>query len=253
MLVASFLLLFADQRAAALVRSDAPGDAHERPAAVANTCRTTTRRSPMRAGAARARGASARRARRSAWPCAGRIIARHGRVPRPVHRAAAGQRLRAGLLQGHRASTSRRSRDAGCARRDPADARSSPAISVVLNVVFGLDRRLGDRQVRVPRQEPADHADRSAVLGLAGDRGPGLRAAVRRCRAISGRGSHAHDIKIIFALPGIVLATVFVTFPFVARELIPLMQEQGTRGGGGRALARRLGLADLLPRDACRT
>ena len=38
----------------------------------------------------------------------------------------------------------------------------------------------------------------------------------------------AHDIKIIFALPGIVLATVFVTFPFVARELIPLMREQGT-------------------------
>ena len=37
----------------------------------------------------------------------------------------------------------------------------------------------------------------------------------------------AHDIQIIFALPGIVLATVFVTFPFVARELIPLMQEQG--------------------------
>jgi sulfate transport system permease protein len=36
-----------------------------------------------------------------------------------------------------------------------------------------------------------------------------------------------HDIKVIFALPGIVLATVFVTFPFVARELIPLMQEQG--------------------------
>jgi len=38
----------------------------------------------------------------------------------------------------------------------------------------------------------------------------------------------AHDIKIVFALPGIVLATVFVTFPFVARELIPLMQAQGT-------------------------
>src|SRR3569832_314520 len=37
----------------------------------------------------------------------------------------------------------------------------------------------------------------------------------------------AHDIKLIFAVPGIVLATVFVTFPFVARELIPLMQEQG--------------------------
>jgi sulfate transport system permease protein len=51
----------------------------------------------------------------------------------------------------------------------------------------------------------------------------------------------AHDIEIIFALPGIVLATVFVTFPFVAREVIPLMQEQGntdeeaalTLGAGG--------------------
>ncbi len=37
-----------------------------------------------------------------------------------------------------------------------------------------------------------------------------------------------HDIQIIFAVPGIVLATIFVTFPFVARQLIPLMQEQGT-------------------------
>lgn len=38
----------------------------------------------------------------------------------------------------------------------------------------------------------------------------------------------AHDLKVVFAVPGIVLATVFVTFPFVARELIPLMQEQGS-------------------------
>lgn len=38
-----------------------------------------------------------------------------------------------------------------------------------------------------------------------------------------------HDIQIIFALPGLVLATVLVTFPFIARELIPLMQEQGTQ------------------------
>jgi sulfate transport system permease protein len=37
----------------------------------------------------------------------------------------------------------------------------------------------------------------------------------------------AHDIKIVFAVPGIILATVFVTFPFIARELIPLMQAQG--------------------------
>jgi len=37
-----------------------------------------------------------------------------------------------------------------------------------------------------------------------------------------------HDIKVIYATPGIVLATIFVTFPFVARELIPLMQQQGS-------------------------
>jgi len=37
----------------------------------------------------------------------------------------------------------------------------------------------------------------------------------------------AHDIRIIFAVPGIILATVFVTFPFIARELIPLMESQG--------------------------
>lgn len=37
----------------------------------------------------------------------------------------------------------------------------------------------------------------------------------------------AHDIRIVFAVPGIILATIFVTFPFVARELIPLMEAQG--------------------------
>ena len=50
-----------------------------------------------------------------------------------------------------------------------------------------------------------------------------------------------HDISIIFALPGIMLATMFVTFPYVARELIPLMQQLGndeeeaaiTLGAGG--------------------
>jgi len=51
----------------------------------------------------------------------------------------------------------------------------------------------------------------------------------------------AHDVRIIFAVPGIVLATIFVTFPFVARELLPMMQAQGndeeeaalTLGAGG--------------------
>jgi len=43
-----------------------------------------------------------------------------------------------------------------------------------------------------------------------------------------GKWLDAHDLKIIFAVPGIVLATVFITFPFVARELIPVMAATGT-------------------------
>ena len=62
-----------------------------------------------------------------------------------------------------------------------------------------------------------------------------------------------HDIKIIFAIPGIVLATTFVTAPFIARELIPLMQEQGTEeeeaaivlGAGGWQTFRRVTLPNI--------
>jgi sulfate transport system permease protein len=63
----------------------------------------------------------------------------------------------------------------------------------------------------------------------------------------------AHDTKVIFAVPGIVLATVFVTFPFVARELIPLMQAQGneeeeaarTLGAGGWQIFSRVTLPNI--------
>ena len=62
-----------------------------------------------------------------------------------------------------------------------------------------------------------------------------------------------HDLKVIFAVPGIVLATTFVTFPFVARELIPLMQAQGTEqeeaarvlGAGGWQIFRRVTLPNV--------
>ena len=47
-------------------------------------------------------------------------------------------------------------------------------------------------------------------------------------QGLMGHWLRDHDLHIIFALPGIVLATLFVTFPFVSRELIPLMQEQGS-------------------------
>jgi sulfate transport system permease protein len=62
-----------------------------------------------------------------------------------------------------------------------------------------------------------------------------------------------HDLKIIFALPGIVLATVFITFPFIARELIPLMQAQGVEqeeaarvlGANGWQIFRRVTLPNI--------
>ena len=47
-------------------------------------------------------------------------------------------------------------------------------------------------------------------------------------RGILGPWLEAHDIRIIFAVPGIVLATTFVTFPFVAREILPVMQDSGS-------------------------
>jgi sulfate/thiosulfate transport system permease protein len=63
----------------------------------------------------------------------------------------------------------------------------------------------------------------------------------------------AHDIKIIFAVPGILLATMFVTVPFVARELIPVMEEQGSEeeqaalalGASGWQMFRRITLPNI--------
>jgi len=63
----------------------------------------------------------------------------------------------------------------------------------------------------------------------------------------------AHDMRVIFAVPGIVLATMFVTFPFIARELIPLMQSQGrdeeeaavTLGASGWQTFRRVTLPNI--------
>ncbi|MBW8780549.1 MAG: sulfate ABC transporter permease subunit CysW [Verrucomicrobia bacterium] len=63
------------------------------------------------------------------------------------------------------------------------------------------------------------------VFGLQGWLGPYLDAGTHPWL---GDWLNQQDIKVIFAVPGIVLATIFVTFPFVARELIPLMQAQGT-------------------------
>jgi sulfate transport system permease protein len=62
------------------------------------------------------------------------------------------------------------------------------------------------------------------IFGMQGWLGPYLGAGDHPWL---GSWLNQHDIRIVFAVPGIVLATIFVTFPFVARELIPLMQTQG--------------------------
>jgi len=72
-------------------------------------------------------------------------------------------------------------------------------------------------------------------------------------QGVFGPWLQAHGIKIIFAVPGIVLATTFITFPFVARELIPLMQEQGSEeeeaaislGASGWQMFRRVTLPNI--------
>jgi len=100
------------------------------------------------------------------------------------------------------------------------------AIAVPLNVVFGLAASWAISKFEFPGKyllitlidlpfsvsPVVSGLVYVLIFGLQGWLGPWL---------------DAHGIRIIFAVPGIVLATVFVTFPFVARELIPLMQEQG--------------------------
>ncbi len=80
-----------------------------------------------------------------------------------------------------------------------------------------------------------------------------LEVLVFGLNGLLGNWLQAHNIQIIFALPGMVLATIFVTFPFVARELIPLAQEQGndeeeaavTLGASGWQIFRRISLPKL--------
>ncbi len=101
------------------------------------------------------------------------------------------------------------------------------AISVAVNLVFGLVAAWA-----ITRFEFAGKGLLVTLIDLPFSVSPVISGLVFvllfGAQGYFGRFLQAHDIAIIFALPGIVLATLFVTFPFVARELIPLMQEQGT-------------------------
>ena len=101
------------------------------------------------------------------------------------------------------------------------------AISVGLNLVFGIVAAWA-----ITKYEFAGKSLLITVMDLPFSVSPVIAGLVFvllfGAQGYLGPWLQAHDITIIFALPGIVLATVFVTFPFVARELIPLMREQGT-------------------------
>ncbi|HEY5998972.1 MAG TPA: sulfate ABC transporter permease subunit CysW [bacterium] len=100
------------------------------------------------------------------------------------------------------------------------------AIAVPLNIVFGLAASWAIARFRFP--------GRSVLLTLI-DLPFAVSPVIAGLVFILLFGLHgwlgpwlqAHDVRIVFAIPGIVLATVFVTFPFVARELVPLMEELG--------------------------
>lgn len=101
------------------------------------------------------------------------------------------------------------------------------AISVPLNVVFGIAAAWA-----VAKFEFKGKAFLITLIDLPFSVSPVISGLVYvllfGAQSALGPWLKAHGIEILFAVPGIVLATVFVTFPFVARELIPLMQEQGT-------------------------
>ena len=100
------------------------------------------------------------------------------------------------------------------------------AISVPLNVVFGLAASWAITKFSFPGKSllitliDLPFSVSPVVSGL-------IFVLLFGANGLFGAWLAEHDLKIIFAVPGIVLATVFITFPFVARELIPLMMEQG--------------------------
>ncbi len=100
------------------------------------------------------------------------------------------------------------------------------AISVPLNVVFGIAASWAITKFSFPGKSllitliDLPFSVSPVVSGL-------IFVLLFGAHGLLGPWLAEHDLKIIFAVPGIVLATVFITFPFVARELIPLMMEQG--------------------------
>jgi sulfate transport system permease protein len=102
------------------------------------------------------------------------------------------------------------------------------AIAVPANVVFGLAASWGIAKFEFPGKSILN-----TLIDLPFSVSPVISGLIYvllfGAQGYLGPFLKSEGIQIIFAVPGIVLATIFVTFPFVARELVPLMQEQGTQ------------------------
>jgi sulfate transport system permease protein len=126
------------------------------------------------------------------------------------------------------------------------------AIAVPVNAVFGLAAAWSVTRFRFP--------GKSVLVSLI-DLPFGVSPVISGLVTVLLFGAHgwlgpwlgAHGVKVVFAVPGIALATVFVTFPFVARELIPFMEAQGTEeeeaalvlGAGGWQILRSVTLPNV--------
>ncbi|MCO4317015.1 sulfate ABC transporter permease subunit CysW [Phyllobacterium sp. 21LDTY02-6] len=101
------------------------------------------------------------------------------------------------------------------------------AIAVPLNVLFGVAAAWA-----IAKFEFKGKAFLTTLIDLPFSVSPVISGLVYvllfGANSVLGPWLKSHGVEVLFAVPGIVLATVFVTFPFVARELIPLMQDQGT-------------------------
>ena len=103
---------------------------------------------------------------------------------------------------------------------------TAAAIAVPVNLLFGLAAAWSIAKFRFPGKNLL-----ITLIDLPFSVSPVISGMIYvllfGAHGIFGPWLQAHDVKIIFAVPGIVLATIFVTSPMVARELIPLMQSQG--------------------------
>ena len=126
------------------------------------------------------------------------------------------------------------------------------AIAVPLNLVFGLAAAWAIAKFDFPGKQILE-----TLIDLPFSVSPVIAGMIFvllfGAQGVLGPWLAAHDLKVIFAVPGIVLATIFVTFPFIARELIPLMQAQGTEeeeaaltlGASGWQMFRRVTLPNV--------